>query len=279
LRIFLTGATGQLGIALLEAFADADVEAPARAALDLTDEDRVAEAVRASAPDAVVNCAAYNDVDGAEEHPEEALATNAVAVRALARAADAAGATLVHFGTDFVFDGTADRPYTEEDKPRPRSSYGASKLAGERLARQAARHFVLRVESLFGGPLRKSTVDRMLAALARGEKVRAFADRVVSPTYVDDLARAVRFLLEGEASFGLYHAVSSGETTWLGLALLAQRLLGREGLVEAISVDEVQLRAVRPRYCALSNAKLAAAGFLMPAWQNALQRSILEVAG
>lgn len=273
-RVLLTGGSGQLGTELRAVFADAELLAPSRSDLDVTDAEAVLRAVRAFAPHVVVNAAAMNDVDGAEERPLAALEANALAVRALARAADEADAVLVHFGSDFVFDGLASAPYREEDAPRPRSIYGVSKLLGEDAARSSRGALVFRVESLFGGARRKSTVDRLAAALGRGEPVRAFTDRVVSPSYVPDVAAAVRAALDRGIPPGLYHCVNGGHATWRELAEEAARLLGRPGLVTGISTAEVALRAERPRWCALSNAKLAAAGVAMPGWQNALARAL-----
>jgi dTDP-4-dehydrorhamnose reductase len=277
MRVFLAGGSGQLGSVLRTALAaSGELVAPLRSELDLSDARRVHEAVLAFRPDAVVNASGFNDVDGAEDRPYEALSLNALAVRTLARAADDAGALLVHYGTDFVFDGRASRPYVETDAPNPRSVYGASKLFGEDYALAARRAWVLRVESLFGGARAKSTIDRIARALARGEPVRAFSDRVVTPSRVEDVAAATAALLETRPAFGLYHCVSTGETTWLELAREAERLLGRSGLVTPVTTREVTLRAERPLYCALSNAKLAAAGIRMPRWQDALRRALTE---
>src|SRR5204863_1666353 len=116
-------------------------------------------------PDAVINCAAYNNVDGAEDHASDALRANAMAVRLLARGAAAAGAVFVHYGTDFVFDGLGSRSYTEDDEPAPQSVYACSKLLGDWFAVDCPRHYVLRVESLFGGSQRRSSVDRIADAI------------------------------------------------------------------------------------------------------------------
>ena len=159
-RVLVTGASGQLAGAIATVFGrDSDVTALARAALDITDDRAVNDAVAAHRPDVVVNCAAYNDVDGAETEPVAALDVNAFAVRGLARAAAAAGATLVHYSSDFVFDGTASRPYTEDDRPNPQGVYAASKLLGEWFALEAGKALVLRVESLFGAPVRLRRPD------------------------------------------------------------------------------------------------------------------------
>src|SRR5207237_10434818 len=137
-------------------------------------------------------------VDGREDHPVEALNLNSLAVRALARAADRCGAALVHYSTDFVFDGAATSPYTEEDRPNPRSVYATSKLLGEWFAIEQARGFVLRVESLFGrashGRPAKGTVAGMVNAMLAGSEVRAFEDRTGTPALVIDASRATRAL-------------------------------------------------------------------------------------
>ena len=183
-------------------------------------------------PDVIVNCVAYNDVDGAEDHAVEALNVNAFAVRALARAASATNATLVHYSTDFVFDGKASEPYVETDAPNPRSTYAASKLIGEWFAADAPRAYVLRVESLFGrapgGPPAKGSVESIVRALAAGNEARVFEDRTVSPTYIIDGARATLTLLEQGAAPGLYHCVNSGRCTWLEFAQELARQLGVE---------------------------------------------------
>ena len=132
MRIAVVGAHGQLGTAILREFEQRhDVVAFGRDTLDVGDDRAVAAAMARALPDVIINCAAYNDVDGAEDHPVDALNANSFAVRALARAASERDATLVHYSTDFVFDGAATRPYTETDPPNPRSTYAASKLLGE----------------------------------------------------------------------------------------------------------------------------------------------------
>ncbi|OFW21520.1 MAG: dTDP-4-dehydrorhamnose reductase [Acidobacteria bacterium RIFCSPLOWO2_12_FULL_66_21] len=278
MRILVAGAPGQLGQAITERLSAAHtVVALGRADLDLTSEPDVLRLVEAEHPDVIVNCAAYNAVDDAEDNASEALAVNAFAVLGLARAARACRATLVHFGSDFVFDGRADRPYVETDEPRPESNYALSKLLGEWFAADAPRWYVLRVESLFGGPRAKSSVDRILEALRAGEPARVFIDRTVTPSFVEDVAGATAQLLERRPPSGIYHCVNSGPTTWLGIAEEAARLLGCQPDIVPISVRDVTLKAKRPQYCALSNEKLREAGIDMPPWQDALRRYVLNL--
>jgi dTDP-4-dehydrorhamnose reductase len=276
-RIAVAGARGQLGAALVHELAPAhETIALGRAELDIANDRAVAAAMAKFAPDVVINCAGYNDVDGAEDHPVDALNANAFPARAFAHAAAARGAVFVQYSSDFVFDGTKTEPYTEEDRPNPRSVYAASKLLGEWFAADAPRSYVLRVESLFGqapgGPEPKGSIGAMVKKLLAGEDVVAFADRTVSPTYILDAARATRLLLESNAAPGLYHCVNSGSGTWLELAReLANRLGVAANLVPKQFAD-VKLRAARPQYCALSNGKLHAAGVAMPDWRDALGR-------
>ena len=275
-RVFLAGAAGQLGGAVSAEFADVEVVAHTRATLDVTDGEAVRRAVAAARPSVVINCTAFNDVDGSEDRPVEAFAVNALAVRTLARAAEDNGAALVHYGTDFVFDGETERPYSEEDSPSPRSAYAMSKLVGEWFALDAPRGYVLRVESLFGTPPgwhgRRGSMDGIVAGLEQGRPVRVFVDRVVSPSYVVDVAAATRHLVASGAAPGLYHCVNTGHASWQDVATEAARLLGVPARLEPITLEQIQLRAPRPRFCALSNRKLAAAGFPMPNWRDALAR-------
>ncbi len=275
-RVFVTGAEGQLGEAIVRVFSDWEVVAHTRATLDITAPAAVAAAIAESAPSLIVNCAAFNDVDGAEDRPEVALAVNAFAVRSLARAADACQAMFVHYGTDFVFDGTGTQPYNELSAPSPRSVYAVSKLLGEWFAVEAARGLSLRVESLFGKPPgwngRLGTLDKIVRALLAGREVSAFTDRVVTPSYVEDVASATRSLIEAEAEPGLYHCVNSGQASWHEVVSEAARALGISPRIRAMTTADVVLRAARPRYCALSNDKLRAAGVAMPTWQDAVRR-------
>lgn len=276
MRYLVTGAAGQLGAAFSRRLGTRgdDLVALTRRELDLTDSAAVVAAVVAARPDAILNCAAYNAVDQAEDDASGALAVNAFAVHDLARAAAGVGATLVHYSTDFVFDGMATSPYLEDDPTNPRSVYGQSKLVGEWLALEAPRSYVLRVESLFGGPATRSSIDRIIATLRSGEPTRVFIDRVVSPSYVEDVIDATLALLSLDAPGGVYHCVNSGSTTWHGLAEVIARLLGTQGALQAVRMDDVPMRAPRPRYCALSNARLSALGVEMPGWQDALARHV-----
>lgn len=276
-RILITGAAGQLAQAIAETFrADHEVIALSRGDLDITDEAAVVARLDRDRPAVVINCASDNDVDGAQTHPVRALEINAFGVRALARAIGPLQATLVHYSSDFVFDGTADRPYTEDDRPNPQSVYAASKLLGEWFALEAPRAFVLRVESLFGsfssGRAARSSLDRIVGGIEAGDEVPVFTDRTVSPSYVRDIAWATRRLLVESAAPGLYHCVNSGACSWKDVALEVARLVGKTPKLRQVTLDGLALRAPRPKFCALNNGRLASIGVVMPTWQDALAR-------
>jgi len=272
-KVLITGGGAQLATALAAEYqGHAEVIRLRHAELDITsaaDVDRVLASVQ---PAQIINCASYNDVDGAEDDAQAALEVNAFGVRVLARAAR--DAVLVHYSSDFVFDGRGARPYTEEDAPNPAGVYAASKLLGEWFALKARKGFVLRVASLFGGAPAKGSVDRIVTALIEGREARVFVDRTASPSYVFDVAAATRALVD-RGQPGLYHCVGSGYGTWHELALEAAKILKtRENArIIPVRVADVPLRAARPKFAALANAKLSAITPI-PSWQDALARYI-----
>ncbi|MCX6538665.1 MAG: dTDP-4-dehydrorhamnose reductase [Acidobacteria bacterium] len=277
--VLVTGAAGQLAQAIIQTFGpDHEVVALTRAELDITDESAVEAVIAARAPAIVINCASENDVDRAQTHAVRALEINAFGVRALARAVERLPATLVHYSTDFVFDGSTTRPYVEDDRTNPQSVYSASKLLGEWFALEATRGFVLRVESLFGAPPAgrpaRSSLDRIVSGIEAGDEVPVFSDRTVSPSYVHDIAAATRRLLEMQAPAGVYHCVNTGACSWVDVAREAGRLLGMTPRLRPITLEDVALRAPRPKFCALDNSRLTGLGIVMPTWQDALARHI-----
>src|SRR5262245_15872481 len=275
MRFLVIGAAGQLGSVIVERFSTfGDVTAMTRNDLDISREPDVLRAVRDARPDVIINCSAYNQVDKAEEQAVQAFEVNAFGVLALARAAREAGAVLVHYSTDFFFDVESDRPYTEIDPAAPLSNYGLSKLLGEWFAADAPSQYVLRVESLFGGRPAKSSIDRILDTIQRGEPTRVFEDRTVTPSYVVDVADATARLLTIRPPAGVYHCVNTGVTTWPGIAEEIAGLLDRRPMLVQTTMKSVSLPAKRPLYCALSNDKLRQAGVEMPDWRDALARYV-----
>ena len=277
MRVLVTGAEGLLGSAIVREFSTgAEVIPFGHSALDVSNRESVEATLSATNPDVIINCAAYNEVDRAEDHPAHALEVNAFGVLALARGAAERNLSLVHYSSDFVFDGEKNSPYTENDAPNPRGAYAASKLLGDWFALEAPRSWVLRVESLFGerppGGKRLGSLGTILEQIRNGDEVPVFTDRTVSPSYTADIAHATRELLERAAPPGLYHCVNSGTAKWADIATEAARLMGLPFRMRHVTLDTAGLKARRPRYCALSNAKLASIGIVMPTWQDALGR-------
>lgn len=282
-RCALIGAAGQLGFDLARTFDLPGQLTPlTRAELDLTDDAAIGRTLRALQPTHVLNAAAYNLVDRAEDERELAFAVNARAVGTLAAACQAIGATLVHFSTDYVFDGSKTTPYREDDAPNPLSVYAESKLAGERLAHEGGdRAFVIRVCGLFGvgrsvAAGRTNFVDTMLRLAREGRPIRVVRDQVLSPSYTRDIAPKVwRLLTRGTP--GLYHLTSAGQTSFFDFAREIFRLSGLTPDLTAVTAAEFGARARRPAYSVLARGRLAALGEddLRP-WNEALAAYLRE---
>lgn len=284
MRVLITGVRGLLGTAMTREFGthaaargqSNEVIALDHQELDVSDDTAVMSRVAEARPDLLINCAAYNDVDGAEREPELALRVNAFGVLTLARAAERAGAIFIHFSTDFVFDGVSGRPYTEDDAPSPRGLYAASKLLGDWFALGIPHGYVLRVESLFGEPgagaTRRGSLATIVERIRSGADVPLFVDRTVSPSYTVDIASATSAMIERRLDPGLYHCVNTGAASWAEIGQEAARIIGQPLRMKPLTLENAALAAPRPRYCALSNAKLASAGIRMPTWQDALTR-------
>jgi dTDP-4-dehydrorhamnose reductase len=259
MKVLVTGAGGQVGRATAELCAAAgdDVVATDHAALDIADRDAVLGAVTTLRPDAVINPAAYTDVDGCERDPDRAYAANTMAVRHLAEACRCTGAHLVHVSTDYVFDGRKGAPYLEWDDTGPLSVYARSKLAGEHEAGPDAT--VVRtawVFSRYGGNFVQAVLDRA----ATGGPLRFIDDQVGSPTSADDVAGVLRHLAVSRAP-GVYHATNGGQVTRLEQARLVLVAAGIDpARVEPMSSAELPWVAERPASTVLDNAALRLSG-------------------
>jgi len=262
-RTLITGAGGQLGRALAEAFPGA--EALTRAMWDVT----APPPPELSGADLVLHAAAWTDVDGAEESPQEAAAVN---VGGTTNAASL-GAPLVSFSTDYVFDGRKREPYVESDGPNPLSAYGRTKLHGEAAAGERA--WVLRSSWLFG-PTSKNFLLTMLRLGAEREEVAVVDDQRGSPTYVGHLAAATRELVEAELPFGVYHVAADGDCTWADFAEAIFEEAGLDCRVRPISTAEYGARAPRPAYSVLRSERPATPR--LPHWREGL-RACLSVLG
>jgi dTDP-4-dehydrorhamnose reductase len=274
MRVLVFGGSGQLGSEIVRRWTADAIAAPASADVDVEDAAAVATAIAARAPDVVVNCTAFHNVDVCEREPARAFAVNATAVEGMARAARAAGAAFVTISTDYVFDGETDRPYRETDEPRPLSQYGASKLEGERrVERLQMDAYVVRTCGLYGTRVSSSKgytfVDRVLAKARAGEPQAIVDDAFASPTYAAHLAAALRGLIETRR-YGLYHAADAGPVSWFAFASEALRRAGIDGPLEPTSRAAWKPETPRPRFSALASERLAALGFAMPTWGEGL---------
>jgi dTDP-4-dehydrorhamnose reductase len=278
-RVMITGAQGQLGLALrkllqecedyepylTDAFTNEDKNI---AALDITQEEAVKEYVSAYKPDIIINCAAFTAVDLCETEQDKAYQINALGPKYLAEAAERIGARLIHISTDYVFDGESREPITEDAETNPVSVYGKTKLEGERnVIRSCSRYFILRTAWLYGEG--KNFVKTMLRLAENGSKIRVVADQYGTPTSAIELARVILFLMKTE-SYGIYHTTCEGSTSWYEFAKIIFETAGMQVEVEAIETREYITPAKRPSYSVLDNKALRERhGYYMKDWKEA----------
>lgn len=284
MKILLVGANGQLGsdLSLVLPGAGHEVIGVTRAQADIRDADRMHALIKETRPALVINTAAFHNVELCEEQPDEAILVNATAVGRLAVACREQDCVLMHFSTDFVFDGASRVPYTEEDEPHPQSAYARSKLAGERLVRESqARHCIVRTCGLYGATGSKSRngnfVQKIFQRAATGAEVSVVSDQVVTPTYTLDLAQTLAGLI-AKKSYGTFHITNEGECSWHEFAQAALSLSGSAAVAKAISSVDLKTKARRPAYSVLSKEKLYRLGLpRMPHWKAALTRYIANL--
>lgn len=281
--ILVTGARGQLGGELCRQLTgDAvglDIDD-----LDLTDGPAVLAAMRRLRPTAVINCAAYTQVDRAESEGERCRAVNAAAVEHLARACGELDCTLVQISTDYVFGGVQNpgRPYREDDPPAPQGVYARTKLEGERAAARYPKHLIVRTCGLYARPSDERAgnfVKTMLRLGRSGRPVRVVADQHCTPSYVPHVARAVLFLLGPvRVPWGIYHVTNRGQTTWYDFAAEIFRLAGMSVPLQPITTAEYGAAAPRPAYSVLDTSTYhRLGGPAMPEWQAALAEYFAEM--
>lgn len=277
--VLILGSTGQLGGELTVAFGTSGewkVHALSHGDIEICDAKAVRAIVVRLRPGIIINATAWNHVDAAEEDPAPAFALNVAAVASLARICREAGALMVHFSTDYVFDGRATRPYEETDSPSPVNLYGLSKFAGEEAIRLLhPRHCIVRTCGLYGRfrsrQAKRNFVDAILERAASGQPLQVRTDLTCTPTSASELAGVVCQLLKSEA-VGTFHATNRGSCTWHEFAceILRQRGIRRE--VVPLASAPGPHGAPRPAWSVLGGAKLAATGVLpMSSWQDALR--------
>ncbi len=282
MKILITGSRGLLGYEVgivCEGQGDTvfrtDIVPPSLQ-LDITDASAIRGMLSTMKPDWVINCAAYTDVDGCETNEELAYQLNAKAPGNLARACEEVGAKFLHISTDYVFDGSKEVPYTENDETNPTSVYGKSKRAGEIAVLESIEHYsIVRTQWLFG-PQGKNFVSTILKIAKDRDKITVVNDQWGSPTYSKDLAKALRLLIDSNAQ-GVYHVCNRGKATWYDLARKAVELVGLQTEVIPVPTSEYPRPAKRPLNSVLSTRRFTeTTGKLMPAWQISLDKYIKE---
>lgn len=280
-KILLTGCNGQLGRAIQKEYGDTVeflrtdfIDAEGITRLDISDIDQVMNFARAEKPDAIINCAAFTNVDGCETNEDAAFKANAIGPRDLAIASRETGAKLIHVSTDYVFEGNGTRPYVETDTPNPVSAYGRTKLAGEQFVRDFAdRYFILRTAWLYGDG--KNFVKTMLGAAQSRDEVSVVCDQKGSPTSAVELAKMIHFL-EPTENYGIFHATCEGDTNWAEFTEEIYRKAGLSTKVNHLTSEEYAAMnpaaANRPKYSILENRmlKLTTDKFMMADWHDAL---------
>ncbi len=278
--LVLGGASGMLGQALMRELREPEWEAVAqgRADVDLTDSSALTAYIEHIKPDVVFNAAAYTQVDKAEDEPEQAMRLNRDLPATLGRLAPRLGFRIVHYSTDFVFDGRSTQPYTLSDEPNPLSVYGKTKLAGENALLRAGLQdlLILRTAWLFG-PGRKNFVHTILTLAKGREHLGVVHDQIGSPTYTVDLAQNTLRLMAHPGVHGIFHMVNSGQASWCELAAEAVLLAGLRCSINAITTDQYPTKAVRPAFSVLSPQKYTTIADHTPRpWVQALRDYIFQ---
>lgn len=269
MKILIIGAKGMLGQALAKEFAGADLGLWDKEEIDITDFLNSKAKIQNLKPHAIINCAAYTDVDGCEDNPEAAFKVNAEAVKNLASIAGDLGAVLVQYSTAYVFDGRDPKGYDEDSKTSPLSVYGRSKLEGERAAAKAKKYYILRLDRLFGRPGggKKSFVDKMLELAESKTRLDIIGDEFGCPTYAPDLAKVTRSILDLNQPYGIYHAANSGSCSWYEWAREIFKIAGIDVELKPSRSADLIRKAKRPKFGVLNNSKLPP----LRAWQEALK--------
>jgi dTDP-4-dehydrorhamnose reductase len=268
MRLLVTGAAGMLGRDVVAAAEDHEVVALARADLDITDADAVKAAIEAARPDAIINCAAWTDVDGAEADEAAATAINGAAAGNLADH----GIHLVHVSSDYVFDGAASEPYTEDAPTAPRSAYGRSKLAGEH-ALSGANAAIVRSSWLFG-PHGRNFVDTMRRLGAERDELAVVDDQIGCPTYTGHLAPALVAIAEDRTT-GVLHVAGGGRCSWFDLAVATFEETGLTCDVRRQSTADAGRPAPRPAFSALQSTRSDAP--VLPPWREGLRAHLARL--
>jgi dTDP-4-dehydrorhamnose reductase len=280
MKIIIIGSTGQLGTDLMKTLKHKhEVIGLTHQDIEVTDYNSCL-ILKKHHPDVIINTAAFHKTDQCEEEPLKTFSVNAIGTRNVATISKEIGATTIFISTDYVFDGSKNEPYKEDDTPNPINTYGISKLAGELYTKQNPKHYIIRLASLFGvaGASGKggNFVETMITKAKKNETIRVVDDMWMSPTYTKDAATTIKKIMELKLPFGTYHAANRGYCTWFQFAKEIFKITDLDPAIKPIRTHQLKTKARRPRFSALRSIKLPKYDIQMREWKEALHGYLVE---
>jgi dTDP-4-dehydrorhamnose reductase len=280
MKIIIIGSTGQLGTDLMKTLKHKhEVIGLTHQDIEVTDYNSCL-ILKKHHPDVIINTAAFHKTDQCEEEPLKTFSVNAIGTRNVATISKEIGATTIFISTDYVFDGSKNEPYKEDDTPNPINTYGISKLAGELYTKQNLKHYIIRLASLFGvaGASGKggNFVETMITKAKKNETIRVVDDMWMSPTYTKDAATTIKKIMELKLPFGTYHAANRGYCTWFQFSKEIFKIIGLNPAIKPIRTHQLKTKARRPRFSALRSIKLPKYDIQMREWKEALHGYLVE---
>lgn len=280
MKIAIIGSTGQFGTDLMKIFQSGnEVIGLDHKDIEITDYESCL-VLEEHQPDIIVNTAAFHKTDQCEEDPIKAFNVNTIGARNVTMISIQIGATAVYISTDYVFDGSKNKPYTENDSPSPINTYGVSKLAGEYYIQQNQKYYIIRIASVFGtaGASGKggNFVETMIRKAKRSEPIDVVDNMWMSPTYTKDAAFTLKRIIESKLPYGTYHTTNSGCCSWYQFAEEIFKIAGLYPVLNPIKSEQLSTKAKRPRFSALRSTKLSQYGIEMREWKEALHAYLIE---
>jgi dTDP-4-dehydrorhamnose reductase len=280
MKIIIIGSTGQLGQDLMKTMQkDHEVIGLTHQKIEVTDYKSV-QTLKEQKPNVIINTAAFHKTDQCEDEPLKTFSVNALGPKNVATVSKEINATTVFISTDYLFSGSKNQPYTEDDAPDPINTYGISKLAGELYTKQNPKHYIFRVASLFGtaGASGKggNFIETMIAKAKKDEPITVVDDMWMSPTYTKDAAETIKKILELQLPFGTYHLTNKGKCTWFQFAQEIFKLTNLTPNLKPIKTSQLQTKAKRPLFSALKSTKLPKYNLEMRSWKEALRSYLIE---
>jgi dTDP-4-dehydrorhamnose reductase len=280
MRISVIGSTGQLGTDVVTTFENGhEVVGLTHNDIEVTDHESCL-ILKEHQPDIIINTAAFHKTDQCEEEPLKTFNVNAIGAKNVTTVSRQIGATVVYISTDYVFDGSKNEPYTEDEILSPINTYGISKVAGEYYTRQNPKHYIIRLASVFGaaGASGKggNFVETMITKAKKGESIAVVDDMWMSPTYTKDAAITLKKIIESKLPHGTYHVTNGGCCSWYQFAEAIFQITGLNPVLKPVISEQLNVKAKRPRFSALRSIKLSQYGIEMRIWEEALRAYLIE---